>query len=81
MLASKTLAAQWIVDNLTPKEALIVIIGDDDKDEDAFCVALKSEGFAIRVSATPCQTQAQLCLKNPGSTRIWLNKLISKRED
>lgn len=81
VLASKILAAQWIVDNLTPKEALIVIIGDDDKDEEAFCVALKSGGFAIRISASPCQTQAQLCLKNPSSTRAWLKELISKRED
>jgi len=79
LAASKTIAAKWIVDHLTPKDAFTVFIGDDDKDEEAFDVAIKSGGFAIRVSDNSRHTQAQFCLKNPAETRIWLDELLSLR--
>jgi len=79
MMASKTLATQWILDELTPKGAFVIYLGDDDKDEEAFRVTTPSGGFAVRVSSTPCETNAQLCLKNPLEVRAWLAKLITLR--
>ena len=80
-LASKRSATQWIIDNLTPKDAMVIFIGDDDKDEDAFSVVKKSGGFAIRIVANFCKTQAQFCLKTPDAARNWLTELISFREE
>ena len=79
MMASKTLAAQWILDELTPKEAFVIYLGDDDKDEEAFSVVSKSAGFAVRVSAAPCETSAQLRLKDPQAVRAWLRDMITLR--
>ncbi len=79
LAASKKTAAKWILDCQTPKDAIAVYIGDDDKDEDAFDIAIKSGGYAVLVSESARQTRAQVCLKNPTETRFWLNKLISLR--
>ena len=81
LAASKTIATKWIVDHLTPKDAFPVYIGDDDKDEEAFAVAIKSGGLAIRISDNSRITQAQFCLNNPTETRIWLNELLSLRRE
>ncbi len=80
-LASKRIAAQWIIDNLTPEDALVVFIGDDDKDEDAFSVVKESGGFAIRITAKSCITKAKVILKNPTAAREWLNNLLLIRNE
>jgi len=78
-LASKTIAAQWVIDNFNPKGALNIFIGDDEKDEEAFSVVKKSGGFSVKVSANSCETNADLILKNPIETRNWLQELLLVR--
>lgn len=80
-LASKRSASQWIIDNLTSKDAMVVYIGDDDKDEEAFSVVTTSGGFAVRIAAKSCETNAQMILKNPAETREWLDKLLFIRNE
>lgn len=78
--ASKRTAISRVIKTLTPQEALCISIGDDDKDEKAFSALPPNRGFAVRVSSTPVETQAQYRLRGPAQVRSWLEELLSARE-
>lgn len=62
------------------KQADIIYLGDDDKDEEAFKVVLKNGGTPIVVMAKDRPTQALYYLRSPGAVRRWLTSLIETVE-
>jgi trehalose 6-phosphate phosphatase len=78
--ASKTAAVQRVLHDMTPKGALSIYLGDDDKDEEAFETLLNAGGQAVRVSAQPTETRAQFRLAGPPEVRAWLAELLAVRE-
>ncbi len=79
LAASKTAAVQWVLEKMTPPDALPVYLGDDDKDEEAFETLLQAGGYAVRVSAAPTETRAQFRLEGPAQVRAWLGKVLAAR--
>ena len=78
-IANKATAVQWVLQEMTPDDALIIYLGDDDKDEAAFEALLEVGGYAVRVSAEPVETRAQFRLEGPTHVRAWLNELLVAR--
>ena len=79
MQAGKPAAVNWILEEQTPAGAMVVYLGDDDKDEEAFAAVQAAGGSAIRVAACPVQTGAAYRLASPQDVRSWLNVLLSMR--
>lgn len=77
--ASKSAAVRWVLDSLTPPDAMVVFLGDDDKDEEAFEAILEAGGTAVRVAAEPVSSLAQYRLSGPRQVRSWLEDLLAKR--
>jgi trehalose 6-phosphate phosphatase len=78
-IANKAISVQWMLEELTPKDALVVYIGDDDKDEEAFSPVLAAGGYAIRVANKSIETHAQYRLQGPAAVLTWLNEVLSIR--
>ena len=78
-VSNKAATVQWILDEITPDDALIIYLGDDDKDEEAFSAVLAAGGWAVRVTAEPTITRAQVCLHDPIQVRAWLGELLAVR--
>ncbi len=78
--ANKHEAVQWVLNEVTPAGALIVYLGDDDKDEEAFSAVLSAGGIAVRVSSKPVKTLAQYRLQSPLQVRDWLRELLAARQ-
>jgi trehalose 6-phosphate phosphatase len=55
--------------------ALLLYLGDDDKDEEAFGVVQSKGGIAIVVASEPRQTVADCRLESPQAARQWLKAL------
>ena len=77
--ASKSAAVRWVLEELTPKGAVSIYVGDDDKDEEAFETVLATGGHAVRVAAAPTETLAQFRLEGPAQVRAWLDEVLSAR--
>jgi len=78
--ANKAMAVQLVLNEMTPKDSLIIYLGDDEKDEEAFVKILAAEGYAVRVSAKPVETRAQYQIEGPKQVRAWLGNLLAARE-
>lgn len=74
LLADKGMTIDFLLDQQND-EALLVYIGDDDKDEEAFSKILKYQGVAIKVCAPSCETIAQLRVSDPNEVRQFLASL------
>jgi trehalose 6-phosphate phosphatase len=61
--------------------AMLIYLGDDDKDEQAFEVIKEHGGICIRVGPGGGEIQADCQLEDPGDTRRWLDTLILRREN
>jgi trehalose-phosphatase len=59
----KGAAVHWIKEQLNHQDALVVYLGDDVSDEDAFAVL--SEGITVKVGGPPETTAAQYHLEGP----------------
>ncbi len=78
VMANKVLAVRRIMKEMTPEDALIIYIGDDDKDEEAMGAVIDAGGYGIKVTADPDKTRAQFTLQNPLEVRIWLRLFHSE---
>ncbi|NIW48373.1 MAG: trehalose-phosphatase [Gammaproteobacteria bacterium] len=75
-IANKGLTIDFLLSEYPFEDSLLLYVGDDDKDEEAFEVILKREGIAIKVCPKPCRTAAQLILKSPADVRKFLHQLL-----
>ena len=66
---------RWILSRLHLKDALIVYIGDDKTDEDAF-KALKKKALTVLVSKKNKHTLAKYRLNSPEEVIVILKKII-----
>jgi trehalose-6-phosphatase len=57
---------------------LPLYLGDDDKDEEAFCVIKAHGGIAVLVAAEPRDTEADWRLDSPQAAREWIEKLPAR---
>lgn len=73
-IADKGQTIAYLLEKYPWPEALLVCVGDDDKDEKAFAQINQRGGIAILVSKTPRQTHAALRLETPASVRQWLKE-------
>jgi trehalose-6-phosphatase len=55
---------------------LLLYLGDDDKDEEAFEVIKAYEGVAVLVAPEPRDTLADCRLESPVAARKWLTTLL-----
>lgn len=78
-LGHKGRTVEYLLDTYPWSDALILYLGDDDKDEEAFGVVQARNGIAIVVSEQPKPTQADCRLRRPQETRLWLTQLADGR--
>jgi trehalose 6-phosphate phosphatase len=71
-IANKGLAVQYLVDSNQWRGSLLIYIGDDDKDEEAFAIIQQCGGITIKVNRDGEDTSADLTLRDPNSVREWL---------
>ena len=72
-IANKGLAIQYLVDHNDWQDYLLIYLGDDDKDEEAFAVVQKYGGITIKVDRDAGETTADVTLRDPHNVREWLN--------
>ncbi|NLF52024.1 MAG: trehalose-phosphatase [Leptolinea sp.] len=77
VVANKSKAVRKVLDEFTPGDAMIIYIGDDDKDEEAMEVVIDSGGYGIKVSSKPEKSRAQFTIHDPSGVRFWLRRLYS----
>jgi len=75
--ANKAEAVNWILNNLTPPDSMILYFGDDLKDEEAFNLVQEKGGVAIRIVTSLVETQAQFLMQSPQELRNWLTRLVN----
>jgi trehalose-phosphatase len=75
-LAHKGETIVYLLDSFSEPNMLLVYIGDDDKDEEAFSVIHEHGGSAIVVASEPRPTLADYRLESPQAVRRWLAELI-----
>ena len=80
-LANKGKTVEHLLDRSPSPDALLLYVGDDDKDEEAFDVVHAHGGLAIRVCDGPCETEADARLASPEEVRHWLHTLITRLGD
>jgi len=73
-------AVDWLLDALAvdPERTLVLYIGDDETDEDAFH-ALAGRGLSIHVGPEPSDTLADLRLADPDAVAAFLAVLAGER--
>ncbi|MBN1319030.1 MAG: trehalose-phosphatase [Anaerolineales bacterium] len=75
-LAHKGKTVQYLIENDPLPGALLLYLGDDDKDEEAFETIHRYQGKAIRVASDHQKTSADFKLESPASAREFLNTLV-----
>jgi trehalose 6-phosphate phosphatase len=71
-LAHKGKTVAWLLDKFPLREALLVYLGDDDKDEQAYAVIHASGGACVLVGRPRGESQADYNLEGPADVRSWL---------
>jgi trehalose 6-phosphate phosphatase len=74
-LAHKGRTVDDLLDRFPWPGALPLYLGDDDKDEKAFCVVKARGGIAVLVAAQPRDTEADWRLDSPQAARRWMETL------
>lgn len=69
-------AVRWILDRILPGGAFPIYVGDDNTDEDAFC--LLSDALTVRVGPTP-ETCAKYWIPDLAAVRAFLSDVGSLR--
>jgi len=77
--ANKAVAVQWILNELTPENALSVYFGDDEKDEEGYTPVIESGGYAVKVTSKKTHSIARFQMTAPSEVRSWLTNLIQAR--
>jgi trehalose-6-phosphatase len=65
----------YLLDRYPRADALLICLGDDDKDEEAYGIINERGGIAIVVAARPRETRANHRLESPQAARQWLEAL------
>lgn len=76
-LAHKGRTVEYLLERFPLPEGLLLYLGDDDKDEEAFGVIKEHGGFAVLVASEPRGTVADCRLESPAAAREWLETLPS----
>lgn len=76
--ADKGQAVSYLLEKNPDPEALLVYVGDDDKDERAFRVVRDRGGIAVLVANAPRPSAANCRLESPKHVRRWLKQIILK---
>jgi trehalose 6-phosphate phosphatase len=74
-LAHKGQTVEYLLERFPLPGALLVYLGDDDKDEEAFAVIKARQGVAVLVAPEPRSTLADCRLESPADARAWLASL------
>lgn len=74
-LANKGKTVEYLLETLPLPGALLIFLGDDDKDEEAFEVIKAHNGLALLVSSKPRPTVADARFDSPAKARYWLSTL------
>jgi trehalose 6-phosphate phosphatase len=80
-LAHKGKTVDYLLEWYPWPGALLLYVGDDDKDEEGFGVIHAHDGIAIKVCEPPCHTEADACLPSPDQARAWLMTLPGRFRD
>ncbi len=75
-IANKGGTIEYLLSRYPLQSSLLIYVGDDDKDEEAFRVILQKGGIAIKVASQTVETLAQLRLESPRAVRKWLRSLL-----
>jgi trehalose 6-phosphate phosphatase len=76
-LAHKGKTVAWLLDEFPLHEALLVYLGDDDKDEQAYSVIHASGGACVLVGQPRGATQADYNFESPADVRSWLKNWVN----
>ena len=76
--ANKGMTVQWLIGQYPSPDSLLVFVGDDDKDEEAFEVIHRHKGLAVVVAPEPRPTRADARLTSPREAREWLQSLLNE---
>jgi trehalose-phosphatase len=74
--ADKGQAVSYLLEKNPKPEALLVYVGDDDRDERAFRVVRDRGGIAVLVADTPRPSVANCRLESPAHVRRWLKQIV-----
>jgi trehalose 6-phosphate phosphatase len=74
-IAHKGKSVEYILEHYPWPDALLLYLGDDDKDEEAYQVIQERGGLAGLVSTFPRPTRADFRLESPAAARRWLGAL------
>jgi trehalose 6-phosphate phosphatase len=74
-LAHKGRTVEYLLERFPLPGALLVYLGDDDKDEEAFAVVKAHDGLAVLVASDSRDTLADCRLGSPADAREWLAAL------
>jgi trehalose-phosphatase len=77
-LANKGETVTWMLESFPLPEALLVYLGDDDKDEQAYSVIHARGGVSVLVGSRTENTQAGFHLDDPDQVRNWLNNWVDQ---
>lgn len=80
-LANKGKTITYLLKQHPWPDAVLLYLGDDDKDEEAFEVIKAQDGMAIVVAREPRETLADCRLESPDAVRRWLTELLARFED
>jgi trehalose 6-phosphate phosphatase len=75
-IANKGEAVEYLLKNDACEAPVLIYMGDDDKDEDAFGVVKRRGGVGIRVGEEARASAAEYHLATPGEVREWLAQLV-----
>jgi trehalose 6-phosphate phosphatase len=75
--ANKGDAIEYLLASYPLPGALLIYLGDDDKDEEAFRVIRENGGLAILVAPEECETCAHCRLESPETARQWLEYVLA----
>ena len=75
--ANKRVCVSYLLDRHPGEDAVLLYMGDDDKDEEAFALIQSKGGFAIRVCSNVINNPIEdWRLDNPEEARAWLHTII-----
>jgi trehalose 6-phosphate phosphatase len=80
-LANKGKTVAYLLKRYRRPGELIVYVGDDDKDEEAFAEVKAWGGIPVVVSAIPRPSLAEYRLTSPEEVRAWLMELVSHLDE
>lgn len=78
-LADKGKAVDYLLEHNPWPDAMLVYLGDDDKDQRAFETIEERGGISILISDQPVDSHVHCRFESPDHVRQWLKKIIRSR--